>query len=313
MVEVPLMKQSSIKLWFNATRPKFLTAVIVPIILGSVIAFVYENAFYPLYFILALFGGISLHAGTNIANDYFDFKSGTDVINKEVTPFSGGSDFLREGILKPRDVLIASIILLGIGIAIGLYFTFVIGWFLLLLGLIGALCGFFYVGLASKGLGEAAIGINFGPLCVIGAYYVQTAKITLIPLIASIPIAFLITAVVWINQFPDYVADKEVGKDHLVVRLGRSLSAVRVYHGLIIGTYVAIALSIIFSFLPLFCLISFITLPLFAIPGMKIAHKNYLDTPKLIPAQAMTIMTHLFTGILLIVGFLIHYFVLIVL
>jgi len=313
MVEAPHMKQNSIKLWFNATRPKFLTAVIVPIILGSVIAFVYENAFYPLYFVLALAGGIVLHAGTNIANDYFDFKSGTDVINKEVTPFSGGSDFLREGILKPRDVLIASLILLGIGIAIGLYFTLVIGWFLLLLGLIGALCGFFYVTLASKGLGEAAIGINFGPLCVLGAYYVQTTKISFIPLIASIPVALLITAVIWINQFPDYVADKEVGKDHLVVRLGRSLSAVRIYHGLILGTYVAIALGIVFSFLPLLCLISFITLPLFAIPGMKIAQKNYLDTPKLIPAQAMTIMTHLFTGILLIVGFLLHYLILIVL
>jgi 1,4-dihydroxy-2-naphthoate octaprenyltransferase len=312
-VEVPQMKQSSIKLWFNATRPKFLTAIIIPIILGSVIAFVYENVFFPLYFVLALLGGIALHAGTNIANDYFDFKSGTDVINKEVTPFSGGSDFLREGILKPRDVLIASLILLSIGIIIGVYFTLVIGWLLLLLGIIGALCGFFYVGLASKGLGEAAIGINFGPLSVIGAYYVQTAKITLVPLIASIPVGLLITAVIWINQFPDYVADKEVGKDHLVVRLGRSLSAVRVYHGLILGTYLAITLGIVFSFLPLFCLISFITLPLFAIPGMKIAYKNYLDTPKLIPAQAMTIMTHLFTGILLIVGFLIHYLVLTVL
>jgi 1,4-dihydroxy-2-naphthoate octaprenyltransferase len=313
MAETPHMKHSSIKLWFNATRPKFLTGVIIPIILGSVIAFVSENVFYPLYFFLALIGGIALHAGTNIANDYFDFKSGTDIINKEVTPFSGGSDFLREGILEPRDVLVASLILLGIGIAIGLFFTLVIGWFLLLLGIVGALCGFFYVTLASKGLGEAAIGINFGPLCVFGSYYVQTIKISLVPLIASIPVAFLITAVIWINQFPDYVADKEVGKDHLVVRLGRSLSAVRVYHGLILGTYVAIALGIIFSFLPLLCLISFITLPLFAIPGMKIAQKNYLDTPKLIPAQAMTIMTHLFTGILLIVGFLLHYLVLIVL
>ncbi len=312
-MEASHTKQSSIKLWFNATRPKFLTAVIIPIILGSVIAFVYENVFYPLYFVLALIGGIALHAGTNIANDYFDFKSGTDIINKEVTPFSGGSDFLRDGILKPRDVLVASLILLGVGIAIGLYFTFVIGWFLLLLGLIGALCGFFYVTLASKGLGEAAIGINFGPLSVLGAYYVQTTKVTLVPLIASIPVAFLITAVIWINQFPDYVADKEVGKDHLVVRLGRSLSAVRVYLGLIIGTYVAIALGIVFSFLPLFCLISFITLPLFAIPAMKSAHKNYLNTPKLIPAQAMTIMTHLFTGILLIAGFLIHYIALTVL
>jgi len=312
-MEASYTKQSSVKLWFNATRPKFLTAVIIPIILGSVIAFVYENVFYPLYFVLALIGGIALHAGTNIANDYFDFKSCTDIINKEVTPFSGGSDFLRDGILKPRDVLVASLILLGVGIAIGLYFTFVIGWFLLLLGLIGALCGFFYVTLASKGLGEAAIGINFGPLSVLGAYYVQTTKVTLVPLIASIPVAFLITAVIWINQFPDYVADKEVGKDHLVVRLGRSLSAVRVYLGLILGTYIAIALGIVFSFLPLFCLISFITLPLFAIPAMKSAQKNYLDTPKLIPAQAMTIMTHLFTGILLIAGFLIHYIALTVL
>jgi len=309
VAEAHSMKNNSIKLWFNATRPKFLTAVIIPIILGSVIALVYENVFYPLYFVLALAGGIALHAGTNMVNDYFDFKSGTDIINKEVTPFSGGSDFLRNGILKPRDVLVVSLIWLGIGLSIGLYFMFVIGWFLLLLGIIGALCGFFYVNIASKGLGEAAIGINFGPLCVLGAYYVQTTKITLIPLIASLPIAFLITAVIWINQFPDYVADKEVGKDHLIVRIGRSLSAVRVYHGLILGTYASIALGIVFSFLPLFCLISFITLPLFAIPGMKISHKNYLDTPKLIPAQAMTIMTHLFTGILLILGFLLHYFI----
>ncbi len=309
MAEVHPMKYASIKLWFSATRPKFFTAVIIPIVLGSSIALVYENVFFPLYFVLALVGGIALHAGTNLANDYFDFKSGTDVINKEVTPFSGGSDFLRNGILKPNDVLVASLICLSIGLSIGLYFMFVIGWFLLLLGIIGALCGFFYVTIASKGLGEAAIGINFGPLCVIGAYYVQTSKIDIVPLIASIPIALLITAVIWINQIPDYVADKHVGKDHLVVRLGRSLSAVLVYHGLILSVYISIALGIIFSFLPLSCLISFITLPLFAIRGMKIAYQNYLYTHKLIPAQGLTIMTHLFTGLLLTLGFLLHYFV----
>lgn len=56
----------------------------------------------------------------------------------------------------------------------------------------------------------------------LGAYFVQTGMLNAEPLLASFPVSLLITAILYINEFPDYLADKTVGRRTLVVRLGRA-------------------------------------------------------------------------------------------
>jgi len=148
-------------------RASFLTATIVSIVLGASIAWVRNGVFDLGFFVLTLLAGSFLHLGTNVANDYFDHKSGDDDINRDfVRPFGGGSRMIQLGLLKPREVLLEAAILFIAGTVIGIYLTFSKGLFILILGLIGIFSGFFYASpplkLANRGVGEIFVGVNFG-------------------------------------------------------------------------------------------------------------------------------------------------------
>ncbi len=298
--------QIKVKVWIREIRIPFLTASIVPVVLGSLVALINTGSIDFFYFVLTLIGVCLLHAGTNVANDYFDYKGGTDNVNREfITPFSGGSRIIQQGLMSPREVLIEAIVLFVLGALVGLYLTFARGIVVLCLGLIGIISGFFYTAppfkFAGKGIGEILVGLNFGVLVVLGSYYVQTQSITLEPVIASLPVSLLITAVLWINEFPDYRADKDTGKLTLVVRLGRR-KAVNFYRILMYLPYVVIVGFIILGYLPLFFLIGLLTLPK-AKTAVDIAKRFYEDPKNLAPANGLTIMVHLQTGILLSIAY----------
>lgn len=297
---------NKLKLYLMEVRAPFFTASIIPVVLGSVIAFNMTQAFNWTYFVLALIGGVLLHAGANVINDYFDHLSKNDAINEDfVRPFTGGSRMIQQGLLSPKEVLIESIICLFIGSAIGLYLSYKLGWVILVIGIFGVLSAVFYVfpqiNLAGKGIGEALIGINFGVLMTFGAFYVQAGKFSWVPIIASLPAALLITAVLYINEFQDARADHAVGKDHLVVRLGKR-QAVKGYILMMLLPYLIVVVGVVTDTLPPISLIALLTLPL-AFKSIKIAQTNYDDSLKLVPANASTIMNHLFTGLLLIISF----------
>jgi len=312
-VQVSELHQIGKKLgrWGMELRASFFTATIVSVFLGTSIAWVRNGVFNLSFFLLTLFGAVCLHAGTNVINDYFDYKSGNDEVNREyVRPFSGGSRMIQLGLLTPLEVLSEALLFYGLGVSIGIYLTWVLGPVVLFLGLIGLVSGFFYVAppvnWAAKGLGEPLIGINFGILLTLGSYYVQARVLAAEPVIASVPVALLIAAVVYINEFPDYAADKAVGKDTLVVRLGRG-RAVYGYIVMMLGTYASIALGVLSGLLPASTLIGLVTLPL-AVKAIKYALRHHSSSFDLVPANALTIICHLFTGLLLSLAYLIEGF-----
>ncbi|NIQ06850.1 MAG: prenyltransferase, partial [Candidatus Korarchaeota archaeon] len=149
---------------------------------------------------MSLVGAVCINAGANLANDYFDYKSGCDQVNTDFSsPFSGGSGLLPRGILEPRRVYIASILFFTFAGFIGIFLALTRGWVIVILGIIGVVSGYFYTTqIATRGIGEFFIGLNCGPLVVIGGYYVQTQNIALEPVMASIPIGILILEVLWI-------------------------------------------------------------------------------------------------------------------
>lgn len=303
---------NKLKLWFMAVRAPFFTASIVPVVLGTVIAFNLTQSIHWIHFILTLVGAVLLHAGANVINDFFDHLSSNDEINEEfVRPFTGGSRMIQNKLLSPKEVLIGAIILLFMGSLIGLYFTYTFGWVILVIGMVGVLSAVLYVAprinLVGRGIGEFLIGINFGVLMTLGAYYTQTGSFSWIPVIASLPVALLISAVLYINEFPDAKADKAVGKNHLVVRLGKE-KAVRGYIAIILLTYITLVISVVTDTLPPSALIAMLTFPL-ALKSIKIAQQYYDNTIKLVPANASTIMNHLFTGILLILSFFLDHII----
>lgn len=296
-----------ILLWIIAVRPQFFTATIVPIALGASIARYDTGHLDWGLFWFTLIGGLFIHGGLDFTNDYFDFKTGNDVVNRTPTPFSGGSRFLREGILKPRQVRAAGLICFAAGSAIGLYLNYVCGGYvILLIGIVGVFTAYFYNAdpfrIGYTRLSELSTGFGFGTLMVLGAYYVQARRLSWDAFFASMPIAILIALVQFINQFPDYEADKAAHKNNTVVMAGKA-KAVGYYRFLFISVYVIVLLGIAIKIFPFSAVITFVTLPA-AIKAMRIASANFDKIRELLPANALTIATHLSFGILFVVAYL---------
>jgi 1,4-dihydroxy-2-naphthoate octaprenyltransferase len=292
--------------WVIAVRAPFLTASLVPVLLGTAIAWFTTGALYWGFFLLTLFAGLLIHSGTNIINDYADHRSGNDEVNREfIRPFSGGSRVIQLGLLSPLEVLSGGVFFYLLSAAIGFYLAWARGPLILALGAIGLVCGIFYTGglfnWAKRGIGELLVGLNFGILMTLGAYYVQTQSFSWLPVIAAIPVSLLIAAVLYINEFPDYAADKQVGKNTLVVRLGRE-RAVILYNLIMVGVYLSIGVGVAAGVLPLTTLLGLVTLPL-AVRAMQYARKHHSSSSDLVPANALTVISHLATGLLLTLAF----------
>ncbi len=283
--------------------------MLIPVFLGTAVAWSLFRVFNVTYFVLSLIGAVCVNAGTNLANDYFDYKSGCDLVDTDFSsPFSGGSGLLPKGVLDPRKVYIASLVSFVLAGLIGMFLAVTRGWIILVLGLIGVFSGYFYTTqLAPRGIGEFVVGLNCGPLVVIGSYYAQTRTIGLDPIVASIPIGILILAVLWINEIPDYYADAKAGKKTLVTRIGRKRAA-DAYSLLMFSTYAVILVAVSLSLMPVLSLLSFLTAPL-TIKAVYVARRRYGDSRKLIPANASTVLVHLSVGLLLCIAYIISGYV----
>jgi 1,4-dihydroxy-2-naphthoate octaprenyltransferase len=246
---------------------------------------------------LTFLGVAALHSGANLLNDYYD-SFGSDPINVHATPFSGGSRVIQEGGLTPATVRFLAFLFLGVGCVCGLALIFLGRPWVAVLGTLGLLAGYLYsaqpVQLMSTGLGEAAIFLAFGPLVTWGTYYVQTGTLNPVGLAIGVPLAFLITAILWINEFPDLKADAEAGKRQLVVRLGIKKSR-WVYTALMLAPFPSLFLLMEFFRLPDLLAAALVALPL-AVQAIRIAFRVSPTEPEFIPAQARTIQTHVLVG-----------------
>lgn len=294
-----------LKIYFLSTRPQFLPAVAVPVLLGASVAWHSMRKFDLLLFILSLIAALLYHAGMNVVNDYFDFVNGTDNINKKaLSPFTGGSLFIQKGLITPMGTLAFGLILLFLGSAVGVYLAYRVTMMVLVIGAIGFFFGFFYSApplfLVGRGLGEISVGISFGVLTVLGAYLVQTGEIAVEPVFSSLPLSFLITALLYVNEFPDFEADREAGKNTLVVRLGPR----KARYGMVViisCAYISLITGVALGFLPVLSLIALLPSVL-AVKGVSGLIKNYEGSPTLIPSIRAIILAHLLTGVLLVIS-----------
>lgn len=291
--------------YFLSTRPQFLPASIIPVALGASVAYSATERFNLFFFILSLCAAILYHSGMNVLNDYFDHVNGTDDINKTaLTPFTGGSRFIQRGLLSPRETLALGAVLVCSGSAAGLYLASETSGLLLLIGAIGLFSGFFYSAppffLAGRGLGEFTVGLNFGVLTVLGSYLVQTGTVTNEAFFYSLPVSFLITALLYVNEFPDYEADRIAGKRTLVVRMGPQKGRWGLVF-IVAGAYLSIVAGAALGILHNTSLIALLSI-FFVLPGVKGLIKNYSGGDALIPSIKSIILAHLSSGILLIIS-----------
>lgn len=249
---------SRLAAWYSAARPRTLTATYVPLGLAAVIA-LQQGTFHLLPFILALIGALFLQIGSNLVNEYFDYRRGADELK-----VAGQGMTIKNRVLTPREVLIGAALSVVAGALIGLFLLVQTGPTLLWIGLIGVLVVILYTAgpfpLAYNGLGEVAVFFCFGPLMVLGAYYVMALQLDWLPVIASLPIAFTVTAILHANNIRDMDADRAVNKRTLAVRLG--LRAARAEYVLLMGgAYVLLVILVLVGVMPFPVLIAFLTLP----------------------------------------------------
>ncbi len=250
--------------WIRAPRAQFFTASIMPVLATAALVHWRRQPIDGGELALVLLGIVLLHAAANLLNDYFDHLWGADIANRQfISPFTGGSRVIQDGLLQPGQILFAGLLCLAAGSAVGLWLAFNNGWPVLALGLFGAATLFFYtappIALAGRGLGEIVIALDFGILPVLGTEFVLTGRMTASALALSIPIALYITAVLWINEFPDAEPDALVGKAHLVARLGLPAAA-RALVGIYLTAAIALAASVALLLLPAGALWGFVGL-----------------------------------------------------
>lgn len=283
-------------------RAPFLTVTIIPVLAGTALAASHGRAIDPVNFWLVLAGFAFLHLGTNVLNDYFDWKNGTDNINKKfIPPFTGGSRLIQAKVLKPRAVLIQGLLLFAAATAFFIPLIHAKGIELFWVLLFSLVAGGFYTAPPFKwahlGFGEVLIFISFGPLMALTAYYVQAGSVNQAALAMSLLPGMLAASIVDINEFPDHDADKKTGKANLIVRLGRKAGRYT-YYIMISAAYASVIAAVALKLLPAPALFSLLGLPV-SIKASAVLFSNYDKPQKLAPACGMTIIAHLVSGLAL--------------
>lgn len=291
----------------EAVRLPFLTGSLLPVLMVWAYCWqVYGKAQVGLL-LLTLLGVGLLHLGSNLFNDYCDAK-GSDPLNQKVTPFSGGSRVIQDGRMSSQAVLALAFCCFSGAIACALMLVLAGRPGVLLVGGAGLLIGLIYSwgpwALMSRGLGELCIFLAFGPVLTWGAGYVFTGQFTWLGFWWGLPLGWLITAILWINQFPDYDADKKAGKNNLVVRLGLARSRIW-YVMLMMAPFLSLVLLVECLGITGWIYMGLHGLPL-AIRASVLAWRRYDDFEGIVPVQRHTILTHMVTGGFIILGLLIH-------
>lgn len=285
--------------FWQVADPKIWIASTVPMAVGAALALGMTGRFSWYWFLLSVAGVYAIEIGKNAANDLVDYVTGVDlhVSPENRTPFSGGKRAIVDGNLTLREAAAITVVALGVGGITGLYITFLREPALFWIGTSGLFFAAAYslppFKLSYRGLGEFVVGITFGPLIVCGTFVVQTGFLSIEPLLVSLPIGFLIANVLFINQYPDYEADKLGGKRNWVVRLGKKKGLI-IYLTLFALAFISLCLLFIASGNP-FWLLPLLTLPRVS-KAVQTAVRERDNIPRLIPANANTITIYQATG-----------------
>ena len=300
----PLTLPSPAARYLVATRPGFLSAAVIPVLIGLA-AVGLQAPLDWLGALLTLCGAVAAHAGINVLNDVYDERAGCDAINADrVFPYTGGSRVIQNGILDEASMARFGWLLLAAAATIGLYLTARSDARLLLIGILGLFLGWAYsappLRLAGRGLGELSVGLGFGLVIPLGTAYVQLGRFDALALWAGLPFAFLIALVLYINQFPDRRADDASGKRNLVVRLGAARA--RYGYPLLLGAaYLSLPLGILAGPLPNPALLALAALPLH-LRALRLLWRHAERPQALRPAIESTLNGSMLHGLLLAGG-----------
>ncbi len=303
----------TLKFWLKAARARVLPVMILPVVIGSVAAFAWEQTFYPFYFILTLVGALAAHLFSNMINDLWDFRNGVD----EKAEQSEESISTNSRLLANKKVSISTFAfvtwsLFAIAFAAGILLALFRGWELLLFALAGGLIAYFYVapplkfGYRGKGYSEIAIFLAFGVLPITGSYFVMTQSLPIDAFLLSIPIGLLTTLILFNHHFLHWRADQAAGKKTLVVVWGEQ-SGLRFSKTLAVLAFTSIPILSLIGVLPWYANLALIA----AIPFAKTYQTLAETNPSPVYGQLMgaSLKATIRTGLVIIASLLLNGFI----
>ncbi len=250
----------SFKNWLIATRPWSFPASAMPALVAISYAFYLQQlqglTVNYLYGVLALLGAVFFQASGNLIGDYFDYKYKVD--RKESF---GSSRMLVDEVFTPKAIFIFGITLLAVGVLLGLFLFSQTGNDLLWIGAIGVLGTYFYYKLKFMALGDLLIFIIYGPLIVLGTFFVLTSKLDWTVLLLATPIGFLVVNILHANNTRDIYHDGQANIKTQAMLIGLKGSKIQ-YSLLGFGAYGAVILLVVFGILHPISLLVLLSLPL---------------------------------------------------
>lgn len=289
-----------LSVWLRAIRPFSFTASVTPVLVGAVLALSFIGEVFWFLLPLAVTCSLLFHAATNLVSEYYDFEKGVDRSHTY-----GSSKVLVQELLSAREVLIGGFILFGAAFALGMTMVYFRGAPVFWLGVAGLLGGFFYtgkpVGYKYLALGELIVFILMGPLMVIGSYYVMTGSYSPTVLFVSLPIGFLVAAILHANNLRDIVHDQEAKVRTVANLIG--LEAARVEYFLLVGgAYLSVIMMVLTGTLGAGVLLVFLSVPP-AINNMRsIRHARLDNVSAIAMIDVQTAQHHFLFGALMTTG-----------
>ena len=229
--------------WILAIRPKTLPAAIAPVLIGTAMAFG-DGLFHGPSALMALSAALCIQIGTNLANDYFDFKKGADTADRK-----GPTRVTQAGLIKPEVVLTAAIIFFALAALSSIYLVHRAGMCILIIAVASIVSGVLYTAgpkpLGYLGLGDIFVLVFFGPVAVGGTYFTQGLEINPAIIVAGLGPGFLSMAILAVNNLRDIDTDRRAGKLTLAVRFGRSFAMSEYLFCIIAATLIPFAVFLI--------------------------------------------------------------------
>ena len=293
-----------IKYILGPMRLPFLILTPACVALGFGAALWTQGYVAPFQVIMVLVGAVSAHISANAFNEYFDFKSGLD-FHTQRTPFSGGSGTLPANPHMAKHALVIAIATFTVVVGIGFYFLIVRGPALLAIGILGLFLLIFYTPWIAHHpyMCLVAPGLGFGPFMVIGTHVALTGSYSWTAFVASMIPFFLVSNLLLLNQFPDVEADRDVGRKHLPIVIGRRASSL-LYVGFLLMAYLSLIWGVYNQYLPKASLVGLAT-AILAVPVSIGSYRYAENVKKLIPSMGINVAINILTPVLVSIGLII--------
>lgn len=282
--------------WKTAARTHTLPAALVPVLVGSGLAWG-DGVFRWDAFVWALVGALSIQVAANFANDASDAKRGVDAIR------IGPPRMVSLGVITSTQMWTATWVTVGIAAVAGVFLTLIAGPLVLVIGVVSVVAMLGYVGgpipYGYRGLGEAFVFLFFGMVATVGSRYVHDSTAPLDAWLLAVPVGFLVTAILVVNNYRDIDTDATSGKRTLAVVIGREATK-HLYGFLMCGAFLLVLMFEFLGWTPRWTWLALLAAPLSWVPVQTV----YRETagPELIEALKQTARIHLLAGVLLGIG-----------